>query len=155
MAGCINLQWWLEENKQSIFNSIERVCKLKPGRLKFRSYSDGIYITYTPNQYTVWLAQFRMEDLPYTESIGIVSNVKINDKYRNCGLGQYLHSLRIKFAKEEKINFLMATTRQDNEVQNHIMKKYGWKIIKKYTSKQYQEKLYLWMLEINSEKKRS
>lgn len=151
MCGCTNLNWWLKNNKENILNEVATICKINPKELSLlaNEHDGSVYIEYRPNQYTVLLAEFNMLDFATTESIAIVSRVYVEEKFRGLGLGQYLHKLRIAFAKEEKIDFLMVITIQTNDVQNHIMKKNGWKIIKSYTTSQYKQKVYLWMLDIN------
>lgn len=152
MCGCANLSWWLKENKGNIIKRVGEICGINPETLTIATsrYDGTVYIKYNPNQNSVLLAEFNMRDFHDTESIAIVFRCFVALKFRRRGLGQYLHRLRIRFAKDQKINFLMATTRQTNPVQNHIMKKNGWKIVESYTTDHHKEEMYLWMLDVKS-----
>lgn len=62
-------------------------------------------------------------------SVGIFGSVFLHEGLRGQGLGSAAHQHRLQYAKSLGFKYVMCSVRRDNDVQHHILKKFGWKEI--------------------------
>lgn len=70
---------------------------------------------------------FRLSFLPGNRRVLISSHVHIVFSERGQGLGRKMLKLRDEIAKECGANLLLATVREDNPIQVHLLETSGWK----------------------------
>jgi hypothetical protein len=80
------------------------------------------------------IAGFSLITMPGCCGILISNNCWVIPKLRGQGIGQFLHKLRIKIAKEWGYGILMCTDVDINENQSHILNKYGWSQVQQFTN---------------------
>lgn len=88
---------------------------------------------------------FRITLMPGNRRILISSDVKIEFEHRGKGLGRKMLNLREEIAKEIGCNLILATVRNDNAVEAHLLATSGWKILTR------REIASLWGKELNGE----
>lgn len=59
----------------------------------------------------------------------VSNNVYTKYQYRGQGYGKKQHKDRLKIAKKEGFDTMLACVRKDNEVENHILELFGWEIL--------------------------
>jgi len=73
-----------------------------------------------------FVGHFRLSTMPANPLYVVSWAVKVHEDYQGIGIGQYLLDLRIKIVKNSGAHTYLNTVRWDNDVQVHIMKKYGF-----------------------------
>ena len=69
---------------------------------------------------------FSLSFMPGNRRVLISHKVFIHPASRNRGLGKKLLAMREELAREAGINLLLATVKNDNEVEIHLLKKAKW-----------------------------
>jgi ribosomal protein S18 acetylase RimI-like enzyme len=87
---------------------------------------DGSYHAFVPGQETGDSSEFRLSFLPGNRRILISHGVRIPEDRRGKGLGQKYLRMREEIAREAGVNLLLATVREDNPVEKHLLRKHGW-----------------------------
>src|SRR5271163_4328452 len=70
---------------------------------------------------------FQLTFMPGNRRVLISSNVRVYFEYRGKGYGRKGLALREEIAREAGVNLLMATVRNDNVIENHLLSTSGWK----------------------------
>jgi GNAT superfamily N-acetyltransferase len=70
---------------------------------------------------------FKLTLMPENRRVLISSAVVVDPRYRLVGVGRRMLNLREVIAKEAGINLLLATVRNDNAVEIHLLETSGWK----------------------------
>lgn len=78
------------------------------------------------------LAHFELIAMPGCCGIVISTNCWTLHRIQRFGIGQFLHQLRIKIAKEWGYSILMCTDVDSNTIQKHILEKNSWKQIQQF-----------------------
>lgn len=81
----------------------------------------GTFVVETPH------STFSMSLMPGNKRIVISHGVKVDEDFRGQGIGKRLLALREEVAREAGINLLLATVRDDNAVEIHLLEAAGWK----------------------------
>lgn len=76
-------------------------------------------------------AQFRLSFMPGNRRVLISSNVIVFEHERGKGVGRRLLGLREECARECGANLLLATVREDNPIEIHLLETSGWKRLNK------------------------
>lgn len=94
--------------------------------LRIRGYSDatsdGRDFMATGPDYS-----YRLTIMPGNRRVLISSNVWVTPEKRGHGLGRKLLAQREEVAKEAGCNLILATVRNDNAVEVHLLESAGWK----------------------------
>jgi GNAT superfamily N-acetyltransferase len=69
---------------------------------------------------------FSLTLMPSNCRVLISSHVQVHEIYRGKGNGRKLLNLREEIAKEIGCNLILATVRNDNVVESHLLKSSGW-----------------------------
>jgi hypothetical protein len=72
------------------------------------------------------VGHFGMSFLPGNRRIIVSHDSVIFSWAQNQGHGQRFLAMREEMAREAGANLLMATVRNDNEIENHLLTKHGW-----------------------------
>ena len=70
---------------------------------------------------------FRLSLMPGNRRVLISHSVTIYPAYRGKGIGRKYLKLREEIAREAGINLLLATVRNDNLAETHLLQSEGWK----------------------------
>lgn len=81
------------------------------------------------------IASFSLIAMPGCCGVVISTGCRTLHKLQGCGIGQFLHQLRLKIAKDWGYSILMCTDVDSNTKQKHILKKHGWNQIQQFTNK--------------------
>jgi len=73
-----------------------------------------------------FVGRFGIQCFPANPFYAVFWGVKVHEDFRGLGIGQELLRLRLNIAQEAGIHTCMATVRNDNGPQSHIMQKYGF-----------------------------
>lgn len=73
------------------------------------------------------VAKFSMSFMPGNRRTIISHGVLVEPEFRNKGEGRKLLKLREELAKEAGVNLLLATVKNYNKVEVHLLKTSGWK----------------------------
>jgi len=87
-----------------------------------------------PINVIVTLAQFDLIAMPGCCGIVISTNCWVLHRLQGLGIGQFLHKLRLKIAKEWGYGLLMCTDVDTNKRQKHILEKHGWKQLQQFNN---------------------
>jgi len=77
-------------------------------------------------EYVTTVAKFSMSFMPGNRRTIITHGVLVEPQFRNRGEGRKLLQLRENLAKEAGVNLLLATVKNDNIVEIHLLQTSGW-----------------------------
>ena len=78
-------------------------------------------------EYVTTVAKFSMSFMPGNRRTIISHGVLVESEFRNKGEGRKLLQLREDLAKEAGVNLLLATVKNYNKIEIHLLKTSGWK----------------------------
>lgn len=70
---------------------------------------------------------FRLTFMPGNRRVLISSQVQVDLALRGKGLGRKYLAIREEVAREAGVNLLLATVREDNTIEIHLLETSGWK----------------------------
>lgn len=70
---------------------------------------------------------FRLTFMPGNRRVLISSHVVIRDEFRGKGIGRKMLAMREEIARECGANLVLATVREDNSIEIHLLESSGWK----------------------------
>lgn len=77
------------------------------------------------------IGRFKLTLMPGNRRVLISSGVVVNEGDRGKGYGKKMLAMREEIAKYAGINLLLATVREDNAREIHILETNGWKRLNK------------------------
>lgn len=111
---------------------VETSCLAESRRLLERALrTRGYNPTVTERTFKVETShgRFSLSFLPGNRRILVSHDTQVNETYRNHGIGRKWLTLKSLLAKECGCNLLMATVRNDNKPEVHLLRTSGWKRI--------------------------
>lgn len=72
------------------------------------------------------IVEASFDEFPGNSDVMIFTNVNVNKRYREHGLGKLFHGLRLDIAKASGVSAVMCTVRSDNPVERAILKHFDW-----------------------------
>jgi GNAT superfamily N-acetyltransferase len=78
------------------------------------------------------IGKFRLTPLPGCAKVGVSHHLEIYESFRGRGLGHKAQKARLDLAKSLGFRVLLATTRDTNAPQEHILPAAGWKRVTFY-----------------------
>ena len=108
------------------------------GRVLENNMSLDVNITHTDdNKYYFCISKeediivdFKLYALSGNEGFFVSEGLFVNPKYRGMGYAQLVQKIKITFAKKFGVNLLCVIS-DHNFVQEHILLKFGWKLLTK------------------------
>lgn len=94
-------------------------------RRGFRPFPEGKYnikCYYDEGYFSVGL-------MPGNRRILVSFGSFVQPEFRNKGLGRKMLRLRQEVAREAGINLMLATVRDDNKIERHLLRRAGWQIL--------------------------
>jgi|SRR5690348_94412 len=70
---------------------------------------------------------FTLTFMPGNKRVLISSNVKVYPEFQGKKYGTKYLLMREEIAREAKCNLILATVREDNSIEIHLLEKHGWK----------------------------
>lgn len=93
----------------------------------------------------VYVVRFSLSELPGCCGYLVSHNLRVCPEYRNRGVGKLFQEIKFEMAKTFGYTYLMCTTTQHNEVENHILTQYGWQQIHSGINARTSNQLYMWV----------
>lgn len=89
---------------------------------------------------------YELNPFPGSNQIVVSNHAFIYPKYRNCPekYGQLQHRQRLLKAKELGYDMIICTVRLDNEIEKHILRKFGWGFLECFSSVETEHSVELW-----------
>lgn len=108
-------------------NSLQHGCYLLQRALRVRGFT-----AYNINEENSFLAsnafgEFRLTFMPGNRRVLISSHVVVKATLRGKGIGRKMLNMREEIAREAGVNLLLATVREDNAIEIHLLETSGWK----------------------------
>jgi hypothetical protein len=95
-------------------------------------------------------AQFRIQRFPGSNPLLIVSKFAITEQFRNSGLNRALHQVLEEAADQAGAAGILATVREDNQLQNVILEFTGWTPIQSFVNPETGAGVQLYYKEVGS-----
>jgi hypothetical protein len=95
-------------------------------------------------------AQFRIQRFPGSDPLLIVSKFAIMEQFRNSGLNRALHQVLEEAAIQAGAAGILATVREDNQLQNVILEFTGWTPIQPFVNPETGAGVQLYYKEVGS-----
>ncbi|HEC67062.1 MAG TPA: GNAT family N-acetyltransferase [bacterium] len=108
----------------------------------------GSRFTSGRRQYEIWLFSFIMCTFPGCCAYGVPYNTYVDEQARGLGIGSLLQHFKIELAKEIGWSYLMCTTKADNDVQNHVLRKHGWERIDTRLNSRTNNAIHTWVKKV-------
>lgn len=111
-------------------NSLSEARYLLRRALRSRGMSpDHLYLYSNPDKFKVVHATgcFTLSFMPGNRRVLISSDSYVIERERGQGLGRKLLKMREEIAREAGVNLLLATVREDNAIEIHLLETSGWK----------------------------
>lgn len=103
------------------------------------------------NDYSI--ARFNLVLMPNCGPVVILCDVWVAPAYRNMGIGSSLHQLCLDGAVESGCPVMLCTTRMNNHSQVHILGKFNWQLVARFTNNTSGNELGLYSKGLQQEKK--
>ncbi len=87
---------------------------------------------YSPTQ--EWIGDFKLEPFPGINNVIVSTQVVIEEKQRGKGWGRLLNRLRVRAMSLAGYSRMLATVRNDNLGEEHILETNGWKRLTTFDS---------------------
>lgn len=72
------------------------------------------------------IGHFSLSEMPGCCGIMISHNTQIYKDFQGKGIASIFQELKFALAKELGFSLLLCTVREDNEIEKHILQKFGW-----------------------------
>jgi hypothetical protein len=92
--------------------------------------------------------QFKLIEMPGCCAYLISTSTFVGRNYTGKGVAQFLQELKYEMAKDASYPYLFATTRKNNDAENHILEKFGWKNIDEVVNTRTRNTILTWRREI-------
>lgn len=101
----------------------EYIAQVEPERVVGVQH---INVRLLQNRWTI--AQNTFEAALHLDSCVISAELSVREEYKNQGIGQRMMQAKIEWANKQHYT-LLATIRDHNEVQKHILTKFDWQYV--------------------------
>jgi GNAT superfamily N-acetyltransferase len=91
------------------------------------------------------VAGFSMTTLPGNCGVVVFHSASVRPEFRRKGLGRLLLEVRINAAKLAGYSVALATTKQDNNIENKLLRSTGWTPFHDFTNARTSNKILMWM----------
>jgi len=87
---------------------------------------------------------YELNPFPGCNQLVISNHALIYKHHRGKGYGKVQHQQRLAKAQELGYNLIMCTVRDDNEVEIHILRQYGWARGAGFVSSETGSSVHIW-----------
>jgi len=101
------------------------------------------HLTYDETIFT-----FKLIEMPGCCAYLISTGTYVGRKYGGKGVAQFLQKLKYEMAKDSHYPYLIATTVKNNEIENHILRKFNWELVDEITNSRTKNIVLFWKKEI-------
>ena len=102
--------------------------------------------------YRKHVACFCLAEMPGCCGYLISHYMAVYMDYRKKGISKFLQGVKFELANRWGYSYMVCTTTQDNEVQNHVLEKSSWKKTHQGKNRRTSNSLYLWIKEVPQER---
>jgi len=115
---------------ENILLSAPAVVEKPPVKYSYSADERGLYVRFRCD-FGPDIAEFEMHEIGNTDSVVLFCNVftgtpRGGKNLRNIGIGQLMHKLRLRLARDAGYSFAQCFVHEANHVQHHILEKFGW-----------------------------
>jgi len=108
-------------------------CLMETAHLLFKGFNSRGFVVYRRGVHEFEMrhehGKFSVGLMPGNRRILISFGSFIEPEHRGMGLGKRLLRLRQDVAREAGINLMLATVRDDNRIERHLLRRAGWFIL--------------------------
>lgn len=87
---------------------------------------------------------YELNPFPGCNQIVVSNHAHIFRGYRGEGRGQIQHQERLIKAKELGYDLIICTVKSDNDVEKHILEKYGWQRMLNFINTETENPIEMW-----------
>ena len=115
---------WIDKIQEGLSDILDKdiICNIDHG-----DYSTFSVFLVGDNGHKHPLASFSLAQLPGCCGIMVSFHSFVSSKYRNKGIGSFLHKARLGIAKDSEYSAVLCTDVEGNEPEEAILNKNSWK----------------------------
>jgi hypothetical protein len=91
------------------------------------------------------MAHFSFKSIQGCRAVVVSYNTWVHDELRGMGIGGKMQAMKDWLARRLKVSALICTTLDNNNVQNHHLKKFGWELFFPVSNHYTGNKLLVWV----------
>lgn len=147
------IQDYIEKEISKLIGSTAKIIKPKVGE-----YPDGKneicivnmdkYTELQGKRFYDDVCYFYLREMPGCCGILVSYHMYVYPKYKKMGIAWVLQDVKEKIARNNGYTIIMCTTRLDNEIENHILEKSGWKIVDSLQNRRTLNHVLIWKKEV-------
>lgn len=124
------------ESKKNLEDKYTKLIREKANKtqvkISYDNYSNKVLVMiFKITDHTETIGEFTLSIFPDSYDTMISHDLYLREEIRNLGIGPILKELKYEIMKlnEERLNHILCVVNKQNDVELHMMEKFGWKQI--------------------------